>query len=184
METTKEVIGYELLTNWLRVASDHMKTNIFEKEQNPEMTQRTSGRNRLHCNNGSPPKRYDDSSPSKWREKKFEIELLKFAEKPSHEPLGAPRTQSQLLRIINAPAVSTEDPEDALWRKGETFSQPRSITKATIISPFPHSHEKEKYDIETKQLVPAGEMHCDNMYTASGWLNTDYYYLKNETYNK
>ena len=27
-------------------------------------------------------------------------------------------------------------------------------------------------------------MHCDNMYTASGWLNTDYYYLKNKTYNK
>ena len=107
---------------------------------------------------------------------------LKFAEKTSHEP--PPFSQPQLLRIINAPAVSTEDPEDAPWRKGETFSQPSSITKATIISPFPHSHEKEKYDIETKQLVPAGEMHCDNMYTASGWLNTDYYYLKNETYNK
>ena len=176
METTKEVIGYELLTNLLRVASDHMKTKIYEKEQNPEMTQRTSGRNQLHCKSGSPPKRYDDSSPSKWREKKFEME------KPSLEP--PPFSQPQMLRIINAPAVSTEDPEDAPWRKGETFSQPSSITKATIISPLPHSHEKEKYDIETKKLVPAGEMDCDSMHTASGWLNTDYYYLKNKTYNK
>ena len=75
VETTEEVIGYELLTNLLRVASDHMKTKISEKEQNPEMTQRTSGRNQLHCNNGSPPKRYDDSSSSKWREKKFESEI-------------------------------------------------------------------------------------------------------------
>ena len=74
VETKIEVIGYELLTNWLRVASDHMKTEIYEKEQNPEMTQRTSERNQLHCNNGSPPKTYDDSSPSKWREKKFEME--------------------------------------------------------------------------------------------------------------
>jgi len=52
-----------------------MKIEIYEKEQNPEMTQRTSERNQLHCNNGSPPKTYDDSSPSKWREKKFEIEI-------------------------------------------------------------------------------------------------------------
>ena len=133
------------------------------------MTQRTSGRNQLHCNNGSPPKRYDDSSPSKWREKKFEIELLKFAEKPSHEPLGAPRTQSQLLRIINAPAVSTEDPEDAPWRKGETFSQPSSITKATIIYPFPTFSREGKVRHRNKTARPRGR-DALRQYVYGEWL--------------
>ena len=117
----------------------------------------------------SPPKRYDDSSLSKWREKKFEIELLKCAEKPSHEPLGAPRTQSQLVRIINAPAVSTEDPEDAPWRKGETFSQPSSITKATIKYPCPPFSREGKVRHRNKAARPLGR-DALRQYVYGEWL--------------
>ena len=138
-----------------------MKTKISEKEQNPEMTQRTSGRNQLHCNNGSPPKRYDDSSPSKWREKKFEME------KPSLEP--PPFSQPQLLRIINAPAVSTEDPEDAPWRKGKIFSQPSSITKATIKYPFPPFSREGKVRHRNKAARPCGR-DALRQYVYGEWL--------------
>lgn len=94
---------------------------------------------------------------------------LKFAEKPSHEPLGAPRTQSQLLRIINALAVSTEDPEDAPWRKGKIFSQPSSITKATIIYPFLPISREGKVRHRNKEARPRGRNGL-RQYAYGEWL--------------
>ena len=92
---------------------------------------------------------------------------LKFAEKASHEP--PPFSQSQLLRIINAPAVSTEDPEDAPWRKGETFSQPSSITKATIIYPFPPFSREGKVRHRNKTARPRGR-DALRQYVYGEWL--------------
>ena len=94
---------------------------------------------------------------------------LKFEIRGKSEPRTAPFPQSQLLRIINAPAVSTEDPEDAPWRKGETFSQPSSITKATIIYPFLPISREGKVRHRNKEARPRGRNGL-RQYAYGEWL--------------
>ena len=94
---------------------------------------------------------------------------LKFEIRGKSEPRTAPFSQSQLLRIINAPAVSTEDPEDAPWRKGETFSQPSSITKATIIYPIPPFSREGKVRHRNKAARPLGR-DALRQYVYGEWL--------------